>query len=272
VTAVAFDLAVACLLPHPPIIVPAVGGAEIARCRSTHDACVAMARDLVARRPDRLVLVSPHTPRPARAAAVYTTPRLTGDLSWFRVPEVTVNLPADPEVTSRLLTGPHPLVRLDTPLDHGAVVPLWFITDAGWDGPTTVAGLPRDESAAAIRGLGASLAEALRSLPGRTAIVASGDMSHRVTQSAPAGYHPAAAGFDLQCRDLLAGGDFSGLERMDAGLRDSAAEDVVDPVLAVAVALDFAARGARVLSYEHPFGVGYMVAVLHDGGTIGGVP
>ncbi len=25
-------------------------------------------------------------------------------------------------------------------------------------------------------------------------------------------------------------------------------------------------RGAEVLSYEHPFGVGYLVAVLHDGG------
>jgi aromatic ring-opening dioxygenase LigB subunit len=257
-------------LPHPPIIVPAVGGPELSRCRSTHDACVTMARDLVARRPDRLVLVSPHAPRPTRTAGVYTAARLAGDLSWFRVPEVSIDLPGDPIVSRRLLEGPAALTRLDSALDHGAVVPLWFIVDAGWHGPTTVVGLPQDDSLPAITRLGEGIAAALRGLPGRTALVASGDMSHRVTRSAPAGYHPAAAGFDLQCRDLVAEGDFAGLETMDAALRDAAAEDVVDPVLAVAAAFGRAASPTRVLSYEHPFGVGYMVAVLHDGGTVGG--
>jgi len=35
----------------------------------------------------------------------------------------------------------------------------------------------------------------------------------------------------------------------------------------VASALGFRAHGNEVLSYEHPFGVGYLVAVFHDCGA-----
>ena len=33
-------------------------------------------------------------------------------------------------------------VGQDEPLDHGAVVPLWFLVEAGWQGPTCLVSLP----------------------------------------------------------------------------------------------------------------------------------
>jgi hypothetical protein len=43
------------------------------------------------------------------------------------------------------------------------------------------------------------------------------------------------------------------------------AEDVVDSATVVVAALPPQRQGTRVLSYEHPFGVGYLVAVFHEG-------
>ena len=54
---------------------------------------------------------------------------------------------------------------------------------------------------------------------------------------------------------------------IDPALRDIAAEDAADSSTIVAAALGFRSHGAEVLSYEHPFGVGYLVAVFHDGGA-----
>jgi aromatic ring-opening dioxygenase LigB subunit len=144
---------------------------------------------------------------------------------------------------------------------------LFFLAEAGWRGPTVVLGLPALAGSDDLRRLGESLAAVVESLPGQTVYVASGDMSHRVTPGAPAGYDPRAAGFDLACRDLIAKGDLRGLLSVDDDLREAAAEDVVDPVLLMAAATGFVGLGARVLSYEHPFGVGYLVAVLHEAGA-----
>jgi AmmeMemoRadiSam system protein A len=47
-------------------------------------------------------------------------------------------------------------------------------------------------------------------------------------------------------------------------LREIAAEDVVDSCTVAAAAVDFDARGHRVLHYEGPFGVGYLEAILHE--------
>lgn len=259
-----FEAAAAYLLPHPPIIVPAVGREDLRRCRRTNDACREVAARIVARAPARLVLASPHAPQGDRGGSVYVTPRLAGSLGRFGVPSVRVDLPSDAEAVARLRAGADRWIGIDAPLDHGALVPLWFLAEAGWAGPTTVVGLPgRDDRDVLVRA-GDALAAALDGLAGPVVLVASGDMSHRVLPGAPAGYDPSAAAFDLACRDAIAQGDFTALAALGDSWRAAAAEDVVAPVTMVAAACGFDGRGAAVVSYEHPFGVGYLVAVLHE--------
>ena len=261
------------LLPHPPIAVPAVAGERGARCAATTEACRRVAERLVAQVPDRLVLISPHTPRDRRAFGFVgdrrAGDRLRGDLGRFGAPGAGVDLPSDVELATRLggqasASGPE-LRRLpNQPLDHGAVVPLSFLVEAGWSGPTTVIALPWQHSAVDGRRFGRRLANALADIGGRTALVASGDMSHRCLPDAPAGFHPRAVEFDRELTRLVAAGDFAAIARIDPELRELAAEDTSETALIVTAAHDFEARGAEVLSYEHPFGVGYLVAVFYD--------
>jgi aromatic ring-opening dioxygenase LigB subunit len=258
------------LMPHPPIIVPAVARDELRHCSRTHHACTELGARIAALAPHRVVLVSPHAPRLSRAAPVYATPRIAGSLARFGVPHVAVDLPGDPELVAALTAPGTGYAAIHGPIDHGALVPLWFLAEAGWNGPTAVLGLPALAGRDELRWLGESLAAIVDGLAGTTVYVASGDMSHRVTPGAPAGYDPRAASFDLACRDLIAQGDLGGLLEVDDDLREAAAEDVVDPVLLVASATGFVSRGAHVLSYEHPFGVGYLVAALNEAGVPAG--
>jgi len=267
----AAPIAIAGLLPHPPIAVPDVGGERAADCRATTSACTALAERVVEADPDRLFLVSPHSPRDRRAFGLWGGARLRGDLAVFRAPGAAVDLPNDLELARRV--GDEALAEgIDTwelpggePLDHGAVVPLVFLTRAGWSGPTCIAALPLASDPGREQAFGRALRRALSDLPGRTALVASGDMSHRVLPGAPAGFHPRALDFDRTVCERVSAGDLSGLCEIDPGLRGVAAEDVVDSSAVVIGALGSDARGVELLSYEHPFGVGYLVAVFHAG-------
>lgn len=267
------------LMPHPPIVVPAVGGRRHGECRATYEACRQLARRVVGSRPGRLVLVSPHSPRRHRAFGLWKGARLVGDLARFGAPGARVDLANDNELVSVLEsltratgiaswpispTGHEPGLGPDAFLDHGAVIPLWFLQEAGWDGPTTVASLPWECEPTELAAFGRTLARALDQLGEPAAVVASGDMSHRVLPEAPAGFHPRAVEFDRQLTEMARLGALDRFATLDPELRELAAEDAADTCILVTATHDHQARGAEVLSYEHPFGVGYLVAVFWD--------
>ncbi len=262
------------LLPHPPIVVPEVGGARLDQCRATYEACREFAARLVARKPERCFLISPHSPRRHGAFGVWGGARLAGDFHQFGAPETKVNLPNDRDLATRLEREDAPLWTIPPDdLDHGAAVPLRFLAAAGWDGPTCVVSLPWSASAEELASFGACVARAIDGAGKRAALVASGDMTHRALRGAPAGFHPRAVEFDRTLTELIAHGQLDAIAGIDPELRALAAEDAVESSAVVAAALGFRPRGEEVLSYEHPFGVGYLVAVFHDAcGALGALP
>ena len=236
------------LMCHAPIVLPAVAGSQASRCRNTTRTMREVAWRALASQPERLILVSPHSPRRRGQWGAWRG-RIQGDLGRFGHPAERVDLPGDPWLFEALGLPP---VSSEQELDHGAVVPLRFLVEAGWSGPTTVLALPWGP--AESEAIGARLAE----LPGRVAVIASGDMSHRLIPDAPAGFHPRAVDFDAAFVEaLLARQSVRGLP-----WQEEAAEDVVD---STRVALASAPRlNDQVLSYEGPWGVGYTQAVFHD--------
>lgn len=256
------------LLPHPPIIVPEVGRDRLDECRSTEQACRDFARRLVELRPGRLFMVSPHSPRQGQAFGLWSG-RLRGDLGRFGAPGSGIELTNDSQAGEALRRaakdrGIETWAIPEEPLDHGAVVPLWFLSQAGWQGPTTLVSLPWRPTPELMATFGRAVAQGFAALDGSAALVASGDMSHRVKPDAPAGYHPRAVEFDHALTDLIRSGRLDEISTIDPELRELAAEDAADSSLIVASAIGYRPRGARVLSYEHPFGVGYLVAIFRD--------
>lgn len=241
----------AALMCHAPIVLPEVGGRDARECARTTRAMREVAARAVAAAPDRIVLVSPHSPRRHHEWSAWRG-RHAGDLAAFGAPRVRVDLPDAPEVAEVLGL---PAILSGEPLDHGAMVPLSFLWAAGWRGPTAILSLPWEDADARAVG------EKLAALPGRTVVIASGDMSHRLQTDAPAGYHPRARDFDRAFVTALEQADWAAA--LGAPWREEAAEDVVEST-AFAMGAAGAPRNPEVLSYEGPFGVGYTEAVLAE--------
>lgn len=218
-------------------------------------------------RPAALVLVSPHSPRRRTAFGLWQGPQLHGSLAQFNAPEANVDLAADATLRDAIAAaardrGVATWAIPSDELDHGAVVPLWFLAEAGWAGPTVVVSL-NDPATGGCADLGAVIADAAAQTGKRTAVIASGDMSHRLEPGAPAGYHPRAHLSDERFIHLLRKEPPASLLEFDPDLLESAAEDALDSTVVALSAADWRNDGHAVLSYEAPFGVGYGVAVLY---------
>ncbi len=257
------------LMPHAPILVPGVGGENLAHVRGTAHSMGIVANHALATNPDTVVVISPHSPRHQGSFGLWYTPRLRGSLGQFGSPKDQVDLPLDRGFTDRLereagRLGLRTWRIVHEPMDHGALVPLCYLTSAGWKGPTVIVGL-NYPGEGGVDELGQAIAATARELGRRTAVIASGDMSHRLIPTAPAGYDPEARRFDDTFISLLRKGAFGELRQIDPALQERAAEDVVDSTRVALAASGYRAVGHHeVLSYEGPFGVGYGVAILFE--------
>jgi AmmeMemoRadiSam system protein A len=254
------------LLPHAPIIVPAVAGSRARQVATTTAAARLLAAELLAGAPETVVVTAPHGLRHPTDFTVQTGPRVAGDLGPFGADRVAISLPVDQALAMAIAETARErnlAVRTSTSstLEYSTVVPLSFLCDAGWDGPTVVVSLPYPGYGDPIA-IGRAVAAAARQLGRRLAVLASGDMSHRLTRDAPAGFDPEGRRFDDQVTDLLRHGDFRGLLALSPERVERAGEDCLDSLQFAAATFDFAPTSAHLLSYEGPFGVGYGVALL----------
>jgi len=248
----------AALMPHAPILVPEVGRERLQPAAASVAAMKVAASRLTARQPEALIVISPHSPRKSGAFGIWSGSRLRGSFHQFGAPSTVVELPNDlrlrPEVIVQARQmGLQTWDILQEPLDHGALVPLWYLANAGWNGPTAILSLNCPGEGQLIE-LGRALAAAVRKLNLRVALVASGDMSHRLIPDAPAGYEPRGREFDQQFIASLRRGAYGALKLLDPKLQELAGEDVLDAPKAFryfflgAGAAGFGAGGVQTLT------------------------
>ncbi|MBX7059071.1 MAG: hypothetical protein K1X75_13475 [Leptospirales bacterium] len=257
---------VSCLMCHAPIVAPEIAGDRAGQVAATTSAMRQAARAMIAASPQLCIIVSPHTPRLPDAFALLGETACAGDFAAFGFPQLRVKTAGAPEAAMRLTRlaarDSLPVRNLgSSKMDHGALVPLHFLCEAGWSGPTLILGLRMHAVAEELLELGRTLRRLQEELNQPLCLIASGDMSHRLKPGAPAGFDPQAEQFDLAVCRALERGDLSGAVHVDAQLRQLAGEDVIDS-LTVALGACDAMQEGRVLSYEGPFGVGYLIAIL----------
>lgn len=230
------------------------------------------ARRAVAAQAETLIVVSPHSPRVPESLGIWNGERLHGSLKVFGHPNLAVGFPADGILADEIATGCarrglRTVAISDSSLDHGATVPLWFIAEAGWRGPIVVLGLS-SLGPDALMAIGEAIAEAAEFVGRHVALIASGDMSHRLTPDALFGFDARGPEFDRWFIHTLQRGEYWELLKPDPEIEKAAMQDTLDSVLVALGAVGFSATGADVLNYEGPFGVGYGVAILYLDGMI----
>ncbi len=259
------------LLPGAPELYPEVSGGRARLADATAKACRELALRLVASRPDRLLVVSPHAARRGGAFGLSSLGRAAGDLAEHGAPGVAVDLPVDSglAVGAWAAAEERNVATWDRPpaLDARTVAALAFLVEAGWAGPTSVLSLPLATGPHELAACGRALRATVHTLAGRTAAVAVGEGCRSVRPGSPGDFHPEAVLFDRRAGHALLDGDPEDLLSIERPLRELAGETLVDPIAVLLAALDGAPRGTRLTSYENALGTGHLVAILHDDGT-----
>lgn len=256
----------ACVSPHPPVIVHEVGRGREREIERTISSLQQVAAELAAHRPETVLIISPHGPVHYDEMGVLTAPTAFGDFSEWGAPSVEFIFENDPDAVALLKEEASlaevPLAPIEQwPLDWGCTVPLYYLQE-GMAGarlvPMTISFL----SARQHHALGHAVARALTRLGKRSAIICSADLSHALKPGAPNGYNPAGPEFDERFCRAVAQWDVDWVLNADVNFRRDAAEDAVPQMSLLMGALSGYDVEPRVLSYEGPFGVGYMVAAI----------
>jgi AmmeMemoRadiSam system protein A/AmmeMemoRadiSam system protein B len=259
------------IAPHPPIMVPEVGREAIAEVRSSIDAMAELSQRVIRSGAVTVILISPHAPLEPQAFVAYDGPQLYADFANFRAPTATVHAELDDELLSEI-TRAAAEQNLATArikgfdLDHGTAVPLYFLQRNGWNGRVVALGYSFLSNEDHLR-FGRCIKQAVDKSGRTVAFIASGDLSHRLKLDAPAGYNPEAHRFDAEVVDAIRSCSTSRIIDMDQELRRLAGECGYRSMLVALGLAEGLDQSCEVISYEAPFGVGYLVAQLVASGS-----
>lgn len=261
------------ILPHPPILIPEIGGGREEEAAATIKAMKKAAKEIAEDKPDTIILSSPHAP--CFRDYVYFTEKeqLFGSFGGFGHPEVALSFQnnlslgalikkhADHAgIPSGSLSGREKeLYGITDILDHGALVPLYFIQKEWKDFRLVLIStpfLPLKE----IYRFGQAIGEAVKSTDERIVYVASGDLSHRLIKEAPAGYHPKGREYDEKLIELLEKNQVDEILQTEEKFMEAAGECGTRSVVMMLGVFNGQQEGIKVYHYEGPYGVGYLVA------------
>src|SRR5437870_3403572 len=260
------SLVFAGIAPHPPIMVPEVGREAIADVRASIAAMSDLTPRVIASGAETVVLISPHAPLESDTFVAYDGPQLYVDSAMFRTPTATVHAELNDELLNEMarVTAEQNLAMLrikGDDLDHGTAVPLYFLQRNGWHGRVVALGYSFLSNQDHLR-FGHCIRRGVEKLGRPVAFVASGDLSHRLMPDAPAGYNPRAHLFDEEVVEAIRSCATERIVNVDQELRRLAGECGYRSMLVAIGVAEGSEPHCEVLSYEAPFGVGYLVAQL----------
>ncbi len=257
-------LTFAAITPHPPILLPTIGRENVKRVQKTIEGMEELEKKLYEARPESMIIISPHGTVLPDAFSINLNPTYISNLQEFGDFATKLEFKTDTVLAFRIKELMEdkdiPLILTSEQfLDHGTVVPLYFLTKRLNNIPI----LPMGYSLLDLKthfDLGNYLKEIILDDKRRIAIIASGDLSHRLTNDAPAGYSPRGKEFDEKLVELITNKNAAGILNLDVDLIEEAGECGLRSIVILLGLLERINYTPEILSYEGPFGVGYLVA------------
>ena len=259
------------MVPHPPMIVPAVGRGSEEQIRATTRSYEQVAEEIAVLKPDTIIITSPHSVMYADYFHISPGKGARGDFGQFRASQVRFEEEYDTELVAAIAQAAGAqgfpagvMGERERRLDHGTMVPLYFIRQRYQGGKIVrigLSGLPLSEHYR----FGQIIREAVDRLGTRAVFIASGDLSHKLQDYGPYGFAQEGPQYDERIMDVCSRAAFGELFDFDETFCDRAAECGHRSFVIMAGALDGQAVKAKALSHEDVTGVGYGICTFKPG-------
>ena len=260
------------MVPHPPMIVPEIGKGSEREIPETIRAYERVADEVARLEPDTLIIISPHSVMYADYFHISPGRSASGSFRQFRAPGVRFSEQYDTELVKRICEladaqdfPAGTLGERDASLDHGTMVPLWFIRKRYAGGKIVrigLSGLPLTEHYR----LGQIIAQATGYTGKRAVVIASGDLSHKLQDYGPYGFAEEGPEYDRRIMDVCGRASFGELFDFSETFCEKAAECGHRSFVIMAGTLDGLNVKATELSHQDVTGVGYGICTFYPDG------
>ena len=251
------------MVPHPPMIVPDVGRGSEKQVEKTIQAYERVAEEIAVLKPESIIISSPHSVMYSDYFHISPGAGATGSFSEFGAPQVKFDVEYDEELVSRLEAKAElkhfpagTLGEKRKELDHGTMVPLWFILKKYKNFKLVRTGLSGYDLLKHYE-YGMLIKDTVEELGRKVVYVASGDLSHKLQNYGPYGFADEGPVYDKRIMDVCSGARFGELFDFDENFCEKAAECGHKSFVIMAGALDGRVVEAEQYSHEDVTGVGY---------------
>ncbi|HIV39668.1 MAG TPA: AmmeMemoRadiSam system protein A [Candidatus Blautia stercorigallinarum] len=260
------------MVPHPPLIIPEVGRGREKEIQTTIDAYHSAARKLASWQPDTVMVLSPHSVMYMDYFHISPGTVAEGDFGQFGAPQVKIKVSYDTELVELLSREAQDrkipagtLGERDPQLDHGTMIPLWFLNHYYTDYKVVRIGLS-GQTFSSHYILGQCIQKTAGLCGRKIAVIGSGDLSHKLKAEGPYGFQKEGPEYDQRIMDVMGRGDFGQLFDFTEEFCEKAAECGHRSFVVMAGALDGLEVKAEELSHQGTFGVGYGVCTFEAKG------
>lgn len=267
------------LMPHPPIVVPEVGKGREEEVINTLNAFKEAGKRVADLGTETIIIITPHGTVFRDAVSIITSESISGDLSQFAAGSVKFNYQINTALVKAIINKARKyqvpvaelneesagLYGIDISLDHGVMVPLYFLEKYrkyklvhltyGMISPLDL-----------VR-FGKAIKDAVEETGSKAVFIASGDLSHRLTEDGPYPYTPLGQEFDKELVSILESGEMTKIFSLDNHLVNEAAECGLRSLYVLAGAINKSKVATELINYEGPLGVGYAVMEFKDEGV-----
>lgn len=265
------------MVPHPPLIIPAVGRGEEKGIAETVKAYEQVGDEIAALGPETIIITSPHTVMYSDYFHISGGSSAYGSFAQFRAPQTETEVKYDEELTDAICrqasdaSFPAGTQGEKQPeLDHATMIPLYFVNNgyrrAGKEPDYRVVRIGLSGYPLLMHyQLGMLVKKAVEETGRRAVWIASGDLSHKLKEDGPYGFDSDGPVYDKRIMQSMGSGNFGELLDYGEGFCEKAAECGHRSFTIMAGAFDGMGIAAEELSYEGPFGVGYGICTFRPG-------
>ncbi len=259
------------IVPHPPLIIPEVGKGDEKKVIDTINSYQEVARRIAALEPDTIIITSPHTIMYSDYFHISPGKTAKGDFGRFGAKKVSFQAEYDEEFIEALEAEAErkgieagTLGEKDASLDHGTMVPLYFINEYCKKYKLVRIGLSGLSLPDHYR-FGRCITSTAERLNRNIVFVASGDLSHKLKEDGPYGFSEEGIRFDQELTAAMREGNFLKFLEFAPDFCEAAAECGLKSFVIMAGALTGRKVTSELLSYEGTYGVGYAVCEFRIG-------
>ncbi len=256
------SLSFAAFTPHSPLLIPSIGKEETNKVETTTKAMERLEQELYSVKPQLICIISPHVGLFEDAFTLNGHVSFISNFSEFGDVSPSSHWTGAPEIAARIV---HRVRLRDIPiqliseeaLDHGCTVPLAFLTHHLGECKILPIGFSKRSQEDHVH-FGTLLGEYLFETDKRVAVIASGDLSHTLSEESPGGFHPDGAVFEKKILSSLENGNTTDIIHIDKNVVQHADVCGYQSLLILLGILGNLPYHFETYAYEAPFGVGYL--------------